>query len=211
MWRKPTEDKPAPASNSSTVPASPLKSPETKTSSPIAVSTPPTSAQSPAPAAQHTAVTTPPSFPSFSKPATSAMPATGAASQFSSVLKIRGEISGSGDLYVDGETQGKITLPGAKVTIGPNGRVQADIEAREIVIQGTVQGNLKAGELVSLGGASHVQGSMLTPRIAMEDGARLRGKVEMTRGGEAAKPATAIAAAASASASQSLSAQAEKA
>jgi cytoskeletal protein CcmA (bactofilin family) len=67
--------------------------------------------------------------------------------------------------------------------VGPNGRVQADIEAREIIIEGTVQGNLKAGERVQLGARSKVQGSVLTPRFAIEDGARLRGKVEMVRAG----------------------------
>jgi cytoskeletal protein CcmA (bactofilin family) len=69
------------------------------------------------------------------------------------------------------------------VTVGPNGRVQADIEAREIIIEGSVQGNLKAGERVQLGAQSKVQGSVLTPRFAIEDGARLRGKVEMVRAG----------------------------
>jgi cytoskeletal protein CcmA (bactofilin family) len=96
-------------------------------------------------------------------------------------LKINGEISGTSDLFIDGETQGKIRLPNARVTVGPNGRVQADIEAREIIIEGTVHGNVKAGERLHLGGASRVQGSILTPRFAIEDGARLRGKVEMVR------------------------------
>jgi cytoskeletal protein CcmA (bactofilin family) len=98
-------------------------------------------------------------------------------------LKINGEISGNSDLYIDGETQGKIRLANARVTVGPNGRVQADIEAREIIIEGSVQGNLKAGERVQLGAHSKVQGSVLTPRFAIEDGARLRGKVEMVRAG----------------------------
>jgi cytoskeletal protein CcmA (bactofilin family) len=74
-------------------------------------------------------------------------------------------------------------MMGARVTVGPNGRVQADIEAREIIIEGSVQGNLKAGERLHLGASSKVQGSVLTPRFAIEDGARLRGKVEMIRTG----------------------------
>lgn len=101
----------------------------------------------------------------------------------SSGLKISGEISGTSDLYIDGETQGKIRLTNARVTVGPNGRVTADIEAREIIIEGSVQGNLKAGERVQLGAQSKLQGSVLTPRFAIEDGARLRGKVEMVRTG----------------------------
>jgi cytoskeletal protein CcmA (bactofilin family) len=81
-------------------------------------------------------------------------------------------------LYVDGETQGRITLADGRLTIGPNGRVQADIEARDIVIDGTVQGNVKACESVYLGPSSRVQGSVLTKRIGIDDGALLRGKVE---------------------------------
>ena len=84
-------------------------------------------------------------------------------------------------MYIDGEAQGKITLADSRVTVGPNGRVQADIDAREIIIEGTVQGNLKARESIRLASSSKVQGSMLTPRIGIDDGARLRGKVEMTR------------------------------
>jgi cytoskeletal protein CcmA (bactofilin family) len=99
-------------------------------------------------------------------------------------LKISGEFSGSSDLYIDGEAQGKIRLASSRVTIGPNGRVQADIEAREIVIEGSVNGNLKASERVRLGASSRLQGSMVTPRIAIEDGARLSAKVEMLRAGD---------------------------
>jgi len=118
-------------------------------------------------------------------------PAPGASSTISTGLRIHGEISGIGDLYIDGEVQGSVRFGQSKVTVGPHGRVQADIEAREIAIEGTVQGNLKAGESVRLGGTSHVQGSLMTPRVAIEDGARLRGKVETTRAGELKRGAAA--------------------
>ena len=97
-------------------------------------------------------------------------------------MKIRGEVSGTSDLFIDGDVQGKIHITGARVTVGANGHVHADIEARDITIEGTVDGNLKAQESVRLGASSNVQGSILTPRIGIDDGARLRGKVEMTRG-----------------------------
>jgi cytoskeletal protein CcmA (bactofilin family) len=100
------------------------------------------------------------------------------ASKITSGLKINGEISGSADLYIDGEVLGKLRLGNARVTVGPNGRVQADIDAREIVVDGQVDGNLKAGERAHFGSSSRVNGSVLTPRIAIDDGARLRGKVE---------------------------------
>ena len=76
-----------------------------------------------------------------------------------------------------------------RVTVAPKGRVNADIEAVEILVEGFVQGGLKASDKVRLGPASQVQGSVMTPRIAIEDGARLRGKVEMIRAGEVATPA----------------------
>jgi cytoskeletal protein CcmA (bactofilin family) len=96
-------------------------------------------------------------------------------------LKIRGEISGSADLHIEGEAQGQIRLSGGRVSVGPSGNVQADIDAREISIEGSLQGNLKASESVRLGPSSKVQGSVIAPRIGIEDGARLRGKVEMVR------------------------------
>ena len=110
-------------------------------------------------------------------------------SAISAGLRIRGEFTGHSDLLIDGEVQGNIRLPKSKVTVGPHGSVQADIEAREIAIEGKIRGNLNASESVRLGPKSDVQGSMLTPRVAIEDGARLRGKVEMVRPGEAKRSA----------------------
>lgn len=133
--------------------------------------------------------------PAPAAPAKSAAVAPAAASQWtrpaamesstiSAGLKIKGEITGTSDLTVDGETQGKIRLVNGRVTVGPNGKVTADIDAREIVVNGTVQGNLKASESVRLGASGHVEGSILTPRIGIDDGARLRGNVEMVKPGE---------------------------
>lgn len=102
-------------------------------------------------------------------------------SHVSSGIRIRGEISGNTDLYIDGEVQGNLCFGQAMVTVGPSGRVKADIEAREIVVLGSVQGTLRAQERVQLGGQSRVRGDLLTPRIAIEDGAALSGKIDMTR------------------------------
>ena len=114
-------------------------------------------------------------------------PATGT-TRIQAGLKIHGEISGNSDLYIDGELQGKIRLGNARVVIGPNGKVQADIEAGGITIEGSLQGNIKATESVRLGPSSLVQGSVVTPRIGIDDGARLRGKVEMVKAGSSASP-----------------------
>jgi cytoskeletal protein CcmA (bactofilin family) len=130
------------------------------------------------------------------------------ASTISAGLKIKGEITGTSDLTIDGETQGKVRLTNGRVTVGPSGRVIADIDAREIVVNGTVQGNLKASDSVRLGPSGHVEGSILTARIGIDDGARLRGNVEMIRAGETLesskreRPENSTARAATASASQ---------
>jgi cytoskeletal protein CcmA (bactofilin family) len=101
-------------------------------------------------------------------------------------LKIRGDISGNSNLVIEGEVQGKVQMTNGRVTVAANGRVNADIEALEISIDGRVEGNLKATESVRLGATSQVQGSILTRRIAIEDGAGLRGKVEMIRANDSA-------------------------
>jgi cytoskeletal protein CcmA (bactofilin family) len=160
MWRKSTEAKPS--SRVSAVPA------------PVSIQ-PQEAPQVPLQTRSSAAVLSAPAAHAVVEPSTSGF------SKIGSGLKIRGEFSGNSDLYIDGDAQGKIRLDGARVTVGPNGRVQADIEAREIVVEGTVQGNLKASERVRLGVSSRVQGTVLAPRIAIDDGAQFCGKVEMTR------------------------------
>jgi cytoskeletal protein CcmA (bactofilin family) len=127
-----------------------------------------------------------PAFISGSATAADVPSAITSVSTISAGLKIRGDISGDCHLVIEGETHGKIHLANGRVTVGPSGRVNADINAPEIAIEGNVQGNLQARDNVRMGAASHVQGSVLTPRIRIEDGARFRGKVEMTRPGHAA-------------------------
>jgi cytoskeletal protein CcmA (bactofilin family) len=127
-----------------------------------------------------------PAFNSTPATAPDVAAAINAVSTIAAGMKIRGDISGSCHLVIDGETHGKIHLANGRVTVGSSGRVHADIVALEIAIEGDVQGNLQARDSVRLGPASHVQGSVLTPRIRIEDGARFRGKVEMTRPGHAA-------------------------
>jgi cytoskeletal protein CcmA (bactofilin family) len=111
------------------------------------------------------------------------------ASKIGPGLKISGEISGNSDLYLDGQATGKIRINGARVTVGPQGKVQADIDAKEIVVNGDVQGNLKAEAKVRLGASSQVKGFLEAPSVGIEDGARFYGKVEVTR---ATMPATAV-------------------
>jgi cytoskeletal protein CcmA (bactofilin family) len=178
MWRKPAEAKPSSQSLGSTV-AVPAK---IQTEAPA--TTPPTPAvEIPPTAPANSASVTPPPQPAAST--TVPAPTTRGISRISSGIRINGEISGNDDLYIDGQAEGQFHFPQSKVIVGPNGKVQANIEAREIVIEGTVKGDLKASAGVQLGGSSRVQGSLTTPRISIDDGARLRGKVEMTRAPDA--------------------------
>jgi cytoskeletal protein CcmA (bactofilin family) len=98
-----------------------------------------------------------------------------------SSLVIKGEIRGREDLYIDGEVQGTINLSDGRVTIGPHGRISADIEAREIVVRGTVKGTLLARERVEIGRTGDARGDIVTARISVEDGAQIHGKVDVAR------------------------------
>jgi cytoskeletal protein CcmA (bactofilin family) len=93
-------------------------------------------------------------------------------------IKIKGEISGKEDLFIDGAIEGKLDLGAASVTVGPNGKVKADIAAREVIVRGQVDGKIDGTERVQLWSSGRVTGEVKTERLAIEDGALLRGKVE---------------------------------
>jgi cytoskeletal protein CcmA (bactofilin family) len=93
-------------------------------------------------------------------------------------IRIKGEITGKEDLFVDGTLEGKLDLGNASVTIGPNGKVKADISAREVVVRGHAEGKIEAAERVQLWNSGRLTGEVKTERLAIEDGAVLRGKIE---------------------------------
>jgi len=94
-------------------------------------------------------------------------------------IVVRGEISGDEDLIVEGRIEGKIQLRKNAVTIGPKGRVAAEIHAHVVVIDGEVTGNVTAEEQVVLRKSSRVQGDLVAPRVTIEDGARYKGSIDM--------------------------------
>ncbi len=94
---------------------------------------------------------------------------------------IKGELSGSEDLYLDGTVEGKIELPGNNLVVGPNGRVRAGIRARGVVIEGKVDGDIEASERVELRKTAVLLGSIVTQRVAIEDGAYFKGGVDVKR------------------------------
>jgi len=98
-----------------------------------------------------------------------------------SSLVIKGEIRGREDLYIDGEVQGSIHLVDGRVTVGPHGKISADVDAREIIIRGIVKGSLRARDRVEIGRTGDIRGDITTLRFAIEEGAQIHSKVEITR------------------------------
>ena len=100
---------------------------------------------------------------------------------------IKGELSGSEDLTIEGQVEGKIELRQNLLTIGPNGRIKAQIFAKAVVILGEVTGNVTATEKVDIRDNGSVDGDIAAPRVAIAEGAHFRGSIDMQRTG--AKPA----------------------
>jgi cytoskeletal protein CcmA (bactofilin family) len=94
---------------------------------------------------------------------------------------IKGELSGSEDLYVDGEVEGSIDLKEHSLTIGPHGRVRANVSAREIVVHGKVEGNLQGSDRVELKRSAVQVGDIATQRIVIEDGAYFKGAIDIRK------------------------------
>jgi len=101
-----------------------------------------------------------------------------AAACISQGIRIKGELTGTEDLFIDGTVDGKISLANSALTVGPNGVVRAEITAREIVLRGVAEGKFTAGERIQIWHTARVQGELKSARISIEDGAELRGKVE---------------------------------
>ncbi len=98
---------------------------------------------------------------------------------------IKGELSGSEDLYLDGQVEGSIELRDHSLTVGPNGVVKANVSAKGVIVQGKLEGSIIATDKVELRQTAVVTGDLATQRIAIEEGAFLKGKVDVQK--EAAK------------------------
>ncbi len=100
---------------------------------------------------------------------------------------IKGELSGSEDLTIEGSVEGRIDLKDNVLTIGPNGKIKAEVFAKAVVVLGEVTGNVTASEKVDIRDNGSVDGDIASPRVAIAEGAHFRGSVDMQRAG--AKPA----------------------
>lgn len=105
---------------------------------------------------------------------------------------IKGELNGSEDLTIEGQVEGTIQLRDHVLTIGPNGRIKAQVFAKAVIVLGEVTGNVTASDKVDIRDNGSVDGDIVSPRVAIAEGAHFRGSVDMQRKGApaaAAKPA----------------------
>ena len=123
---------------------------------------------------------------SASEPAAVPRPVTTTTSDQATIgksLVIKGEVTGSEYLYIDGRVEGSINLSGNRVTIGRNGVVSANINAREIVVLGKVRGNLTASDRVDIRSDGSLTGDVVAARISIEDGAFFKGGIDIRKAG----------------------------
>jgi cytoskeletal protein CcmA (bactofilin family) len=125
---------------------------------------------------------------SYSEPAAVTKPvavaATADQATIGKSLVIKGEVTGSESLYIDGRVEGSINLAGNRVTVGRNGVVSANINAREIVVLGKVRGNLTASDRVDIRSDGSLTGDVVAARISIEDGAFFKGGIDIRKAGQ---------------------------
>ena len=94
---------------------------------------------------------------------------------------LSGELSGKGDLLIEGQFQGTVSLPENCVTVGSAGEVKAELHARHVIVHGAVTGNISAGEKIEIRKSGHVVGDLVAAAIAIEDGAFFKGSIDIIR------------------------------
>jgi cytoskeletal protein CcmA (bactofilin family) len=134
-----------------------------------------------------TAPATPSYEPAVRTPTASAQPASAEQATIGKSLVVKGEVSGSESLYIDGKVEGAINLPGNRVTVGRNGQVAANITAREIVVLGKVRGNMTASDRVDIRSEGSLTGDVTAQRISIEDGAFFKGGIDIRKPGSESK------------------------
>jgi cytoskeletal protein CcmA (bactofilin family) len=132
-----------------------------------------------------------PSTPAFEPPPRVPAASAGDQATIGKGLSIKGDISGTESLFIDGKVEGSINLPGNRVTIGRNGNVACTITAREIVILGKVRGNISATDRVDVRAEGSLTGDVAAARISIEDGAFFKGGIDIKKPeGKPGAPAT---------------------
>lgn len=116
--------------------------------------------------------------------ASSGVPRGQKMAQIGKSLQLKGEITGSEDLLIDGEVEGNIELKENDLTVGPNGSVKANVSARSITVMGHLRGNVRAGEKIEISKTGSLEGDLSTARIVIEDGAVFRGSIDIVKPGQ---------------------------
>src|ERR1700732_1898921 len=118
------------------------------------------------------------------RPATATTTTTADQATIGKSLVIKGEVTGSESLYIDGRVEGSVNLPGHRVTVGRNGQVQANINAKEVVVLGKVKGNVTASDRVDIRNEGSLGGDVVCQRISIEDGAWFKGSIDIRKPGK---------------------------
>ena len=147
---------------------------------------PPTSSPAPNPEPQSSFTPPAPDLASTQRPVSTPINTQEQATLGKSLV-IKGEVTGSESLYIDGSVEGSINLPGNRVTVGRNGVVSANISALEVVVVGKVRGNLTASDRVDIRGEGSLTGDVVCQRISIEDGAYFKGGIDIRKPGQKAK------------------------
>ena len=106
---------------------------------------------------------------------------SGTSARLGASLHVKGEISGNEDLHIDGSVEGLVQLEDRKLTVGASAKLTADVVAREVVVYGSVKGNLRARDRIEIKKDGSVLGELTTSRIMIEDGAYFKGSIEIDR------------------------------
>ena len=130
----------------------------------------PAPAPSPAPAVES-------SYSSYKTPATSG--STGKSAVLGATIRIKGDISGDENLLIEGSVEGSVNLSSHELTIGKTGKVHANIAARTIRIDGEVNGDISGKEKVLVSSTSNIKGTIVTPKMTLEEGARFKGTIDI--------------------------------
>ena len=107
------------------------------------------------------------------------MPPVEGSTHIGKSVSISGELTGSEDLFLDGKFEGTITLTGSRLTVGPNARVTADLNVRDVVVFGLIEGNINATGRIELRQSAIVNGDIHAGRLSIEESATVRGRVEL--------------------------------
>ena len=106
------------------------------------------------------------------------------AARLGRTLRIKGELKGSEELVIDGEIEGTVDLGESRLTVAAQGRVQADVHAREIIVEGTLRGTAQASDRLHIAKSGNVSGDLVAARISIEDGAYFKGSIDIQKPGD---------------------------